>query len=137
MTSTSRPEWLTASVAVWIGTALLFALAFPVAVALDSVLDRARPMYDDRAEMLWLQSRSVLTTGRSVPLEVSAGESVEVAGETFTPSPGVTVEVRADEPTLPCVRARNEYGDLTEWACLDPDSPPVDPDPADPDLGVS
>ena len=95
----TRPAWLTATVAVWIATALLFALAFPVAVALDSVLDRVKPMYADRAEMLWLQSQNVQVTGQSVPVELSPGESVEVAGESFTASPGVTVEVRADQPS--------------------------------------
>ncbi len=133
----TRPAWLTATVAVWIATALLFALAFPVAVALDSVLDRVKPMYADRAEMLWLQSQNVQVTGQSVPVELSPGESVKVAGQTFTASPGVTVEVRADQPTLPCVRVHNEHGDVSEWACLDPDKPPVNPDPdnPDPDLG--
>ena len=133
----TRPAWLTVSVAVWIGTAVLFALAFPAAVALDSALDRVKPMYADRTDMLWLQSQSVQVTGQSVPGELSDGESVEVAGETFTASPGVTVEVRADEPTLPCVRVRNVHGDVSEWACLDPEDPPVDPDPDDPDLGLS
>ena len=118
----TRPAWLTATVAVWITTALLFALAFPVAVLLDSALDRVKPMYADRAEMLWLQSQNVQVTGQSVPVELSPGESVEV---------------RADRPKLPCVRVHDEHGDVSEWVCLDPEKPPVDPDPdnPDPDLG--
>ena len=135
--ASTRPAWLTATVAVWIATAVLFALALPVAVKLDSVLDRVKPMYDDRAEMLWLQSQDVQVTGKSVPVELSPGESATVAGQTFTASPGVTVEVRADEPTLPCVRVHNEHGDVSEWACLDPGSPPVDPEPENPDPAVS
>jgi hypothetical protein len=135
--ASTRPAWLTATVAVWIATALLFALAFPVAVLLDSVLDRVKPMYDDRAEMLWLQAQNVQVTGQSVPVELSPGESVKVAGETFTASPGVTVEVRADQPTTPCVRVHDEHGDVSEWACLDPEKPPVDPDPANPAPDVS
>ena len=133
----TRPAWLTVTVAVWIATALLFALAFPVAVLLDSVLDRVKPMYDDRAEMLWLQSQDVRVTGQSVPVELSPGESVKVAGQTFTASPGVNVEVRAAQPPRPGVRVHNEHGDVSEWACLDPDNPPVDPDPANPDPAVS
>jgi hypothetical protein len=129
----TRPTWLTATVAVWIATALLFALAFPVAVLLDSVLDRVKPMYADRAEMLWLQSQNVKVTGQAVPVELSPGESVEVGGESFTASPGVTVQVRADRPKLPCVRVHDAHGDVSEWVCLDPDKPPVDPDPDNPD----
>ncbi len=136
MAPVSRPAWLTATVAIWVGTVLLFAVAAPLVVALDSRIDGTRAMHHDRVEMLWLQHQHVLATGQSVPVELSDGESVEVADETFTPSAGVSVEVRADEPTRPCVRASNERGDVTEWACLDPDDPPVDPDPEEPDLGV-
>ncbi len=136
MTTPGRPAWLTMPTTVFVVFVVFFAVATPVAIALDSRIDRTRPMNDDRGEMLWLQYRSVLTTGQSVPGEVTAEESVEIAGETFTPSPGVRVEVRADEATRPCVRASNEHDDVTEWACLDPDAPPADPDPEDADLGV-
>lgn len=135
MTPSARPQGLT-TWAVLAGIALLFAAATPLVLALDSRIDRTRPMHHDRVEMLWLQHLAVQTTGGSVPVELSDDESVELAGETFTPSAGVSVEVRADEPTRPCVRTSNEHGDVTEWVCLDPAAPPADPDPEDPDLGV-
>jgi hypothetical protein len=136
MTAPGRPAWLTTTTTVCAAIVVLFAVATPAVIALDDRIDRTRPMHHDRVEMLWLQYRSVLTTGQSVPVEVTAQESVEIADETFTPSPGVRVEVRADETTRPCVRASNEDGDVTDWACLDPDAPPADPDPEDPDLGI-
>ena len=61
----------------------------------------------------------------------------EVAGELFTPSSGVGVVVRVEEPDRPCVRASNDHGDVTEWACVDLEDPPVDPDPEDVDLAVA
>ena len=93
-------------------------------------------MHHDRVEMLWLQYRSVLTTGQSVPVEVTAQESVEIADETFTPSPGVRVEVRADETRAPASARATSTATSPDWACLDPDAPPADPDPEDPDLGI-
>lgn len=116
---------------------MFFAAATPLAMAVDSRVDRTRPMYHDREAMAWLQYQSVAITGQAVPLELSGAESVELAGEEFTPSDGVMVEVSAEDPVRPCVRASNEHGDVTEWSCLDPEDPPVDPDPEDPDLGVS
>jgi hypothetical protein len=138
MSSTSSHHgWATRTNAVLVGVAALFVLAFPVALAVDSHLDRTRPMYDDRAEMEWLQYQSVLSTGQARPLAVGPGESTEVAGEQFTPSAGVSVVVRAEEPDRPCVQASNEHGDVTEWACVDLDHPPVDPDPEDVDLATA
>jgi hypothetical protein len=31
----------------------------------------------------------------------------------------------------------DQHGDVSEWDCLDPESPPVDPDPDDPDPDLS
>lgn len=135
MTPSIRPAWFTTA-ALFAGIALFFAASVPLVVALDTRVDRTRPMHDDRREMLWLQYQAVLTTGQSVPVELSSDESVEIAGETFTPSAGVSIDVRADEAARACVRASNEHGDVTEWTCLDPDDPPADPDPAEPELGV-
>lgn len=111
------------------GVAAFFVLAFPVAVELDHRLDRTRPMYDDRAEMVWLQYQSVVTTGRGRPVTLEPGESTEVAGQQFAPSAGVSIAVRADEPDAPCVRGSNDHGDVTEWLCVDLEKPPVDPSP--------
>jgi len=137
MTSTSAPRWATPTSAVVLGLVAAFAVATPVAIELDARIDRTRPMYDDRARMEWLQYQSVLTTGRGVALDLVAGESADVAGEQFAPSAGVSVEVRVEVVDRPCVRAGNDHGDVTEWACLDLESPPVDPDPEEADLAVA
>ena len=130
MSSTSsRPRWATRTNAVMAGVAALFVVAFPVAVEVDARLDRTRPMYDDRAEMEWLQYQSVLSTGQGRALALAPGESAEVAGEPFAPSAGVRIVVRAEEPDRPCVQASNDHGDVSEWACVDLEDPPVDPDP--------
>ena len=129
MTPSSGPRWATPARAAALGVVALFVVATPVALELDSRIDRTRPMYDDRARMEWLQYQSVLTTGRGVPLDLEAGESADVAGEQFAPSPGVRIEVRVEVPDRPCVRASNDHGDVSKWACVDPASPPVDPDP--------
>jgi hypothetical protein len=136
MTPTSRSRWANPTTAVALGVAALFAVATPVAIELDSRVDRTRPMYDDRGQMEWLQYQSVLTTGQGVALDLAAGESADVAGEQFAPSAGVSIEVRVEVPDRPCVRASNDHGDVSEWACVDPASPPVDPDPEDVDLAV-
>jgi hypothetical protein len=136
MTPTSRSRWANPTTAVALGVAALFAVATPVAIELDSRVDRTRPMYDDRGQMEWLQYQSVLTTGQGVALDLAAGESADVAGEQFAPSAGVSIEVRVEVPDRPCVRASNDHGDVSEWACVDPAGPPVDPDPEDVDLAV-
>jgi len=119
-----------------LAVAALFAVLTPVVLEVDSRVDRTRAMYDDRSRMEWLQYQSVLSAGRAEPLELAPGESVELAGESFTSSAGVAVEVRADAPDRPCVRASNEHGDVTAWSCLDLDEPPADPDLEVVDLSV-
>ena len=136
-TTSPHPRWATRTNAVFAGLAVLFVAAFPVAVEIDDRVDRTRPMFDDRARMEWLQYQSVLTTGRGVALDLVAGESADVAGEQFAPSAGVSIEVRVEVVDRPCVRAGNDHGDVTEWACLDLESPPVDPDPEEADLAVA
>ncbi|WP_299924565.1 hypothetical protein [uncultured Nocardioides sp.] len=129
MTSTPGPRWASPTTAVVVGVVAAFAIATPIAIELDARIDRTRPMYDDRGQMEWLQYQSVLSTGQGVALDLAAGESADVAGEQFTPSAGVDVEVRTEVADRPCVRVSNDHGDVSEWACLDPESPPVDPDP--------
>ena len=136
-TTSPHPRWATRTNAVFAGLAALFVAEFPVAVEIDDRVDRTRPMFDDRARMEWLQYQSVLTTGQGRALELAPGQSTEVAGEPFTPSSGVGVVVRVEEPDRPCVRASNDHGDVTEWACVDLEDPPVDPDPEDVDLAVA
>jgi hypothetical protein len=136
-TTSPHARWATRTNAVFAGLAVLFVAAFPVAVEIDDRVDRTRPMFDDRARMEWLQYQSVLSTGQGRALELAPGQSTEVAGEPFAPSAGVSVVVRVEELDRPCVRASNDHGDVTEWACVDVEDPPVDPDPEDVDLAVA
>ena len=115
---------------------MLLAALVPLALRVDAQLDRSRPMYDDRLHMEWLQYQSVVGSGRAVPGTVSGEQSLDVAGTEFRASAGVTVEVRATDPKVPCVRASNDDGDITEWACLDAADPPKDPDPPVEDTGL-
>ena len=118
-----RPHLVTA------GVMLLTAGCLPLAQHLDSSADRTRPMYADLAEMEWLQYQTLLQTGAAVPLKVADGQEVELAGEVFTASPGVTVTVRTPHPGDYCVRVRNDQGDVSRWHCLDEERPPADPSP--------
>lgn len=129
VTPADRPRWATTTNAVVLGVVAAFAVATPVVLELDARVDRTRPMYDDRAAMEWLQYQSVVSTGQGQALDLRDGESAVVAGEEFTPSAGVSVEVRAEDADRPCVRVSNDHGDVSEWACLDLASPPIDPDP--------
>ncbi|MBC2933305.1 hypothetical protein [Nocardioides sp. zg-1228] len=134
---TARTRRFGPAAAGLLAIAALFAALVPVVLEVDSRLDRTRPMYDDRSRMEWLQYQTVLTAGRAEPLELAPGESVELAGERFTSSSGVVVEVRAEAPERPCVRTSNHHGDVTAWACVDLDEPPADPDLEVVDLTVA
>jgi hypothetical protein len=126
--ATALSEGDRAFVAIAVGALALVAACLPAAQRLDDATDRQRPMYDDRATMEWLQYRSLTTTGRVVPLELDNGASAQVAGEEFAPSEGVTVGVRVPEPDSHCVQVSNQDGDVSDWACVDPDKPPCDPE---------
>lgn len=121
--------------AIAAGVVVLIAACLPLAQRLDDLTDRTRPMYDDRDTMEWLQYQSVTDTGSAVPLELGEGESVRIADEVFTPSPGVTVVVRIPAPGSYCIRVSNQHGDVSQWACLDEENPPTDPG-APPDTGL-
>lgn len=125
------------AIVIALGVALLLAALVPLALRVDAQLDRSRPMYDDRVRMEWLQYQSVVGSGSAVPGTVSGEQSLDVAGVQFRASAGVTVEVQATDPTRPCVRASNDDGDITEWACLDADDPPTDPEPPADVTGLS
>jgi hypothetical protein len=133
---TTTKSRLDPAVVIALGIALVLAALVPLALRADAELDRSRPMYDDRAHMEWLQYQNVVGSGAAVPGTVSGEQSLVVAGEEFRASAGVTVEVQATDPARPCVRASNDDGDVTEWACLDADDPPTDPDPPVDDTGL-
>lgn len=126
MTQRSR---FTATHAIAVGVLVFFVVATPMALRTDARLDRVKPMYGDRAQMVWLQYQNVVAAGGAVPGVASLEDPMVVANEEFSPTDGVVVEVRAEQNDAPCVRARNDEGDVTDWECIDLDSPPVDPDP--------
>ncbi len=106
---------------------LALCACIPLTQAIDHSIDRKRAMYDDLAVMQWLQYQEVVNTGSAIPLRLSNDRSMSVAGTEFTPAAGVTVVVRSSEPDTYCVRATNDDGDATRWACLDKENPPANP----------
>lgn len=99
----------------------------PFARVLDDHVDRQRPMYRDVATMAWLQYRHIKETGDALPLELEEGQGVAVGGRQFTPSSGVSVQVRATKDGY-CVRGRNNHGDVTAWQCGDGATDPSSPE---------
>jgi len=97
---------------------LLIAALFPLAQQLDAEADGRRPVYRDVLEMAVLQFRVVRAEGEPIPMTVAPGETVQVGEESFTPSAGVSVEVRQDDVGY-CVRGRNADDFVTEWQCYD------------------
>lgn len=113
---------------VALGVLALVVACWPLARALDRSVDRTRPLFHDREVMAWLQHQEVRDGGSPVAITVREDEEVEIGGETFTPSTGVTVEVTVDEDGKFCVRASNDHGDATSWTCPDEENPPRDPE---------
>ena len=70
-----------AAVLATVGAFLLLLACLPLAMGVDKRIDRDRPMYVDLSRMETLQTASVATTGAIVPVELSGGESAEVAGQ--------------------------------------------------------
>lgn len=103
---------------VLIGLALAAGLVVGVLV-LDEREDRARPLYRDVITMAGLQY-DLLKSGEDGVEVAIDGDSgpVLIGDEWFEASPGVelVVEQRGDSY---CVQGRNEYGDETEWNCVD------------------
>ncbi len=114
-------------VALFGAVLVVLAALVPLVLAIDDRADRQRPMYQDRLEMALLQFEEADVRGEAVALTLAPGESVELAGSSFTASPGVTVAVETSEDGY-CVQASNSHGDATEWRCWaddeDPDESP-------------
>ena len=105
-------------VVVVVMVALAFAVLIPIALVLDRQVDRTRPMYDDIHRMEYLQYRVAQAGRTNESLTVGPGESVRIAGSRFTPSAGVTIEVKVT-PDGYCVRGENSFGDSPDWVCAD------------------
>ena len=57
-------------------------------------------------------------------LTLGPEESVELAGSSYTTSPGVSIVVETAEDGY-CVKASNSHGDVTEWRCWANDEDPT------------
>jgi hypothetical protein len=113
MTAVNREAFFkadNAAVVVTVATFLLLLASVPLAMTMDERIDRDRPMYVDLARMEALQVASVATTGAIVPVDLSGGESAEVAGQEFVASDGVSVVVRdgGGDATY-CISVSNQY----------------------------
>ena len=112
---------------VFLGVSLaLVGACLPFARMLDAQIDRQRPMYSDVQVMAWLQHVHLSTGGEVVPLSLSNGSSTKLGGTTFTPTSGVSIEVRRDGAGY-CVIGSNQSGDTTRWQCYDAANPPMAP----------
>ncbi len=99
-----------AAIIVTLATLLLLLAALPLALRLDDSVDRNRPMYHDLSRMTLLQDKSVVETGKVVPLQLSGGESTEVAAVEFVASEGVSIDVSGhDADTTYCITVRNQH----------------------------
>lgn len=109
------------------GLILLGLLAIlPVSMKVDSVMDRKRPMYSDVEWMAWMEYHHVLHQGVPRPVRAGAGQTVTLGGLQHTLSPGVSARIRVEKHSY-CVRARNQYGDVTERVCYRDKVKPPDP----------
>ncbi|KRF32382.1 hypothetical protein [Nocardioides sp. Soil805] len=107
-----------ATVLVTLATFLLLLGCLPLALRLDERIDRNRPMYADLARMTVLQDKSLLDTGKAVPVELAGGESTQVNDVEFVASDGVSVVVSGvDGDTAYCITVRNEHGAESDQHC--------------------
>jgi hypothetical protein len=106
-----------AAVAV-VALAALAGGAFGV-VELNEHADRDRAMYHDTLLMAGLQY-DLLNEGKpGIELAVdSTSPPVRVGEEIFQANEGVEVVVEERDGSW-CVQGRNQYGDETEWQCVD------------------
>lgn len=87
----------------------------PLARAIDSHSDRTRPMYEDLTEFEELAADHPIAI-RGLGSQVITEDGISVAGEDFTPSPGVTIELRVESDEY-CIQASDEEGDESGWDC--------------------
>lgn len=106
------------SVAAMVAAGVLLLALLPLARALDWRTDRHRPMYDDIERMHTLQKALIKQTGAPVALTLQPGERTTQAGTSFRTSPGVLLVVETDDQGY-CVRAEDQYGEVSDWQCSD------------------
>lgn len=88
-------------------------------IALNSRENRVRPMYHDVILMAGLQYDLLKSGQEGMALTVDADSApVLVGGESFTPLPGVEIVVEQRGGSH-CIKGSNQYGDATEWHCVD------------------
>lgn len=109
------PSETLAVIAIFAVALIVLALT-PAVMLLDRGADRDRSMYLDMETMAKLQYLQFQETGRGTATVLGAGESVVVDGHEFTPSPGVTMEVKVST-TRYCIRGHNQYGHTSMWNC--------------------
>jgi hypothetical protein len=88
-------------------------------VELNEYADRDRAMYHDTLLMAGLQY-DLLNEGKpGIEFSVdSTSPPVRVGDELFQANPGVEI-VDEERDGSWCVQGRNQYGDETEWQCVD------------------
>lgn len=110
-----------------VGVALLvLAALYPLARVVDAHYDRQRPLYDDIAEMAWLQYLHYQAQGEAYPVEVSGGQSVQLGGTTYSVNPGVVIVVTATDDGY-CITGHDDIGNEAGNFCW-----PGDVDPGNP-----
>jgi hypothetical protein len=88
-------------------------------VVLNERENRERPMYHDTLLMAGLQWDLLESGRRGVKLTIEADSGPVLVGvEPFYPQPGVSIVVEKRKGEF-CVQGRNQYGDETDWICVD------------------
>ena len=105
---------------------LVLAALYPVARVVDAHYDRQRPLYDDIAEMAWLQYLYYSAEGEAYPTEVSAGQSVTIGDTTYEVNPGVELTVTATTGGW-CITGHDDIGNEAGEFCYDGDVDPGNP----------
>jgi hypothetical protein len=123
-TTTRGPDF-TFYIVVVVALVVLAAL-YPVARLVDAHYDRQRPLYEDIAEMAWLQYLYYSAEGKAYPTEVSGGQSVTIGDQTFAVNPGVELKVIAT-PDGWCISGHDDLGNESGDFCYPGDENPGDP----------
>jgi hypothetical protein len=88
-------------------------------LALNERQDRERPMYHDTLLMAGLQWDLLKEGRRGVRFSLEADSGPVLVGAVpFYRQPGVAIEVERRKGGA-CVRGSNQYGDETDWICVD------------------
>jgi hypothetical protein len=105
---------------------VVLAALYPVARAIDAHVDSKRPLYDDIAEVAWLEYVYYQAQGEAYPTEVSGGQSVTIGDTTYTMSPGVELTVTATDDGW-CITGSDDLGNDAGEICYAGDVNPGNP----------